>query len=159
MFKDTAFLELMIEDYSKLLKPEVREDIVLFSYSYLYFLRNEFEKSLQMISKIQTDDFLFKTDIKKLKLFIFYELEYTEQAFSAIDSFKHYLSNSKEITDVRKSSSVEFISAFNLLLKIKTGKGEDNIAILNKKIGNLSVLAKSWFNGKIGEMKKNKKLR
>jgi len=159
LFKDSAFLELMIEEYSKLLKPEVREDIILFSYSYLHFLRNEFEKSLQMISKIQTDDFLFKTDIKKLKLFIFYELEYTEQAFSAIDSFKHYLSNSKEITDVRKSSSVEFISAFNLLLKIKTGKSEDNIAILNKKISNLSVFAKSWFDSKIDEFNKIKKQR
>lgn len=159
LFKDATFLELMIEDYSKLLKPENRKDIILISNSYLYFLRNDFERSLEMISKIETDDFLFKTDMKKLKLIIYYELEYIEQAFSAIDSFKHFLSNSKEITDVRKGSSVEFMSAFSLLLKIKTGKSDDNIAILKKRISKLGVFAKSWFDRKIDEVKKNKKQR
>lgn len=159
LFKDALFLELMIEEYSKLLKQDNRKDMVLISNSYLYFLRNDFERSLEMISKIETDDFLFKTDMKKLKLIIYYELDYIEQAFSAIDSFKHFLSNSKEITDVRKGSSVEFMNAFSLLLKIKTGKSEDNIVILNKRISKLGVFAKSWFESKIDDMNKKKKKR
>ena len=155
LFRDTDFLEKMMMDYSKLLRPENREFNVLLSNAYLYFLRNEFGKSLQMIAEIATEDFLFKIDIKKLKLMVCYELGYFEQAFSVIDTYKHYITNSKDVTEPRKKSSIDFLNAFTQLLRIKTGRGEENIAELKDRAGKLNVFLKDWFYNKIDELKKN----
>ncbi|HMS64096.1 MAG TPA: hypothetical protein PKD83_02445 [Ignavibacteria bacterium] len=157
LYYDADFLETLINDYSKFLRTEHKEDFISISYAYLFFLRKEFEKSLESIAKIRSDDFLFKIDMKKLKLVIFYELGYIEQAFTSIDSFKHFLTNSKDIVaDPRVKSSLEFLSAFTLLLKIRTGKSEENIAILKNRIAGLNVFIKDWFTQKIEELQKIK---
>lgn len=153
LFRDKDFLELMINEYSGLLRPEIRDNIVFLSYAYLYFLRSEFEKSLQMISKIATEDFLFKNDIKKLMLIVLYELGYYEQAFAVIDTFRHYILNSREITEPRKMSSMDFLDAYSLLLKITTGRGEKKMSLLEKKAGKLNIFLRNWFLDKISKMK------
>ncbi len=154
LFRDTDFLELMIKEYSGLLSPDNIEDNVSLSFAYLYFLKNEFVKSLLMISKIETEDFLFKIDIKKLMLMVCYELGYFDQAYSVIDSYKHFLSNSKEITEPRKLSSIDFLNAFSLLLKRKEGFRESSLTELKKRAGKLNLFLKEWFYSKIDELLK-----
>ena len=152
LFRDKDFLELMIKEYSGLLSPENREDNVSLSFAYLHFLKGEFGKSLQMISKIATEDFLFKIDIKKLKLMVCYELGYIEQAFSVIDTYKHYITNSKDVTEPRKKSSIDFLNAFTVLLKINDDNSEKNISELKERAGKLNIFLKDWFYSKIDEL-------
>ena len=154
LFRDSDFLEKMISDYSKMLRPESREFNVFLTRAYLHFLRNEFGKSLQMISKIATEDFLFKIDIKKLMLMVCYELGYIEQAFSVLDTYKHYITNSKDVTEQRKKSSIDFLNAFTMLLKINDDNSEKNIAELKERAGKLNVFLKDWFYSKIDELHK-----
>jgi len=144
--RETKWLEYFIEKYSDFLNPEQREDLRYLSYAYLYFTKNEFEKALVMVSNINHEFFLFKADLKNLTLKIYYELNYFDQAFSMVYSYKHFLKYTKEITKSFKEVYENFLNFYFDLLKIKSQQSKEGPSFIKKRIEKESKLvSKRWL--------------
>ncbi len=156
--RDGKYLEKFINEYSYLLRQELQEDLKNFSYSQLYYMNGEYEKSLESCSKINHEFFIFKTDSKNLLLINYYELDYIESAFSMVDSYRHFLSNSREITDSFKRDYINFLNLYFDLLKIKSGQSKEEPSFIKNKIMNETyIVNKKWLLTKADELIKRGK--
>lgn len=153
--RETKWFEYFIEKYSDCLNPEHREDLRYLSYSYLYFMRKEFEKALVMVSKINHEFFIFKADLKNLMLKIYYELNYFEQAFSMVYSYKSFLQKTKEITKPFKEVYGNFLKFYFELLKIKSQQNKKGLLFIKNKIEKENKLvSKRWLLEKSDQLAK-----
>ncbi len=151
--KDDEWFEFFIENYIETLSPELRSDMKNFAYGNLYFLRGNFEKSLESISKVEHEFFLFKSDLKNILLKIYYELDYYEQAFSMIDSYKHFLSNTNEISKEYKVFYRKFVTRYLQLLKMKSGKSKDIPDYIKRELSKeTKIVNKNWLLEKVSEL-------
>src|SRR4030095_1295237 len=103
------WLETFMEQFSPKLPAEHREDITNFAFANLNLGRRSFEKALTYISKVRSDFLLYKLQVRNVKFKIYYELSMFDQAFSLVDSYRHYLSENDEIHQIFKDRAVDFI--------------------------------------------------
>jgi hypothetical protein len=150
--KDEKWFCYFIENFTDALSPEYRDDMRNFAYANLHFLTGEFEESLKSVSKIVNEFFLFKADHKNLQLKLFYELGYIEQAYSMVDSYKHFLSSNEEISPSYKIYYRNFLDKYLELLKLKTGKGREVAGLKRAEIRKeTKIVNKKWLLEKIEE--------
>ncbi len=155
---DTDYLEYFIENYSDRIQPELRTNMKNFAYGYLYYAKKDFEKALAYASKINHEFFLFKSDLKNLMLIIYFELGYIEPAFSMIDSYKHFIANTKELTDEFKEVYKSYLKYYADLLKIKCGQSRESPAYVKKQIEKeKSLISRKWLTDKADELLAGKK--
>ena len=83
--------------------PEYRENMKNYSYARLYFEKGQFDEALNFLSKVKYDNFALKYDIRVLMLRIYYELHYTEEALSLIDTFRHFIAENKSLSQQKKN--------------------------------------------------------
>ncbi|HAY34951.1 MAG TPA: hypothetical protein PK536_05635 [Ignavibacteria bacterium] len=153
------WLEIFIEKYSGELHIDHRKNMYNFSYAHLYFAKGDFEAALAYLQKVSYDLFIFKMDVRILLLKIYYELSYTEQSYSLLDSLLHFLKNTSEFSDSHKIACRNFIYNFKELLKLNLSKeiNPHSISFLEKKIegeitGNIGQ--NDWLLLKIAELKR-----
>jgi hypothetical protein len=147
--RDFEWVEFFINNYINTLQPDYRENMYNFSFSLLYFEKGSFEESLRFITQLKYDTFVFKFDVRVLTLMIYYELNYIEEAISLLDSFRHFVSETKMISNYVREIHINFIRYYNELIKlssdVKTGAKE----YLTEEINNSKVRNKEWLLKKI----------
>ena len=154
---EIKWFEYFIENYTDCLKPEYRKDLRHYSFAHLYFMKKDFEKSLVMISEIDYEFFLFKPDFKNLMLKIYYELGHYEQAFSMVDTYRHFLANTKEISKTFKKYYNNYLSFYYILLKIRSGQSKESPLFLKSKIEKENeIINKAWLLEKVKEISRKK---
>lgn len=137
------------------LKPELIENTRFYSLAHIEYRNNNFEKALEYISKVKYDVFLYKIDVKNLLLKIYYELKLYDQAFSMVDTYRHFLKNSKELAEEYKQQFVNFISMYNKLLRSNTGLESSDFLL--KELNSIDNIAnREWLSNKIKSSKKLK---
>ncbi len=150
---DTVFLEYFVSKYTDKLKTDVRNDMSSYALGYLYYIKKEFETALEHLSKINQEFFLFKSDLKNLMLIIYYELNYFEQAFSMVDTYRHFLSNTKEITNSYKDIYRAFLKHYSGLLRIKCGQSKESPGyVINQIEKEKALVSKTWLINKAKEL-------
>ena len=151
--RNTGWLCDLAEKHIVCLHPENRDNLKNLAYAYLYFLKGEFERSLEHNSLINTDFFFFKTDVKNLLMKNYYELNYFEEAFSCIDAFKHFLSSNKELPEAFKDFYRTYIKLYEDLIKIKSGKSKKEPLFIKKEIEKKAHPSfKQWLSEKANEL-------
>lgn len=155
MSGENEWIKTFIEKYNFALNPEYREDMINFAMANYYFNKKDFENALANISKrFLHEFFLFKTDVKNLMLQICYELGNIEQAYSLVDSYKHFLTNTKEISENHKHRYENFLKQYFELLKIKSGQSKEKPAYVRSKIEKETLIVnKEWLTEKSKELK------
>jgi hypothetical protein len=149
------WLEEFIGKYTDKLNPVNRTSLKLLAEANICFARKKFGKALEKLVKIKYDFFLFKVDIKNLMLKIYYELDLTEQAYSLIDTFKHYLAKTDDIPSVFKEYHIGFLNSYTELLNRKTKSNITNLDQAIKKIeSHENVISKNWLIEKLNEISK-----
>jgi len=153
VLKEFKWAEYFIENYTGCLESELCDNMRNLSYGNLYFKINNFEKSLEHYSKIKNEFFIFKTDVKNSLLRVYYELKYFESAFALVDSYKHYLANSTEISKQLKVGLRNFLNYYFEILKITTKTSKENPEFIRKKIEKESKLtSREWLLQKSDEL-------
>lgn len=153
--KEFGWLRKFINDFSPKLKPEYRENMMNLASANLSFEEGNFERALQYISRVQYDIFLYKTDIKNLMLRIYYELGYFDQAFSLVDSYRHFLSDSAELSRMFKKQQMNFLNIYSKLLKAKADGAAGGVEFLHTEIKKQGQTAlQKWLTKKIDELSK-----
>ncbi len=156
--KEFEWLRKFIDEFSLKLKPEYRENMMNLASANLSFEEGNFEKALQYISRVQYDFFLYKTDIKNLMLRIYYELSHFDQAFSLVDSYRHFLSDSTELSKIFKKQQLNFLNIYNKLLKAKADGNPGGMEFLHYEIKKQGQTAlNKWLTRKIDELLEVKK--
>lgn len=156
--KEFKWAEKFIKEHINELSPEQKEDMEHYSKAVLYFEKNKFESSLEEISKVKYKYFIYKYDVKLLMLKSYYELGYFENALFLIDSFSHFLSKNRTVSELEKERFGNFLLNLKSLIKIKTGsasgKGDDLYRIIS---GIRVINSRKWLLEKAKELAKSKK--
>lgn len=159
--KEIIILQKLIPEYMNRVSTESRMSMSAYSYAHLSFLQKNFEKALDLCTKINfnelltttNDNLYFKNDVKKLVLMCLYELDSIESALSLIDTHKHFLKNSRFIKEGMRNMNVNFLNFVNGLIKLKI-KADDFelIKIKNKVMNTKGLTYGDWILEKIEEM-------
>jgi hypothetical protein len=135
-----------IEKHKKDLDIEFRENSYMYSTALLEFYMKNFEKALEILSRVRYDEIYHKLDIKCFIIAIYYELNHEDSLLSSLDSFRHFLNNDKLIPESRKESYANFL---------KNVKNKDiiEVKILADKVKNTEqVQNRQWVDSKIEEL-------
>jgi len=163
MLNETEILRKFISKYISFVDKESCDAVLAYSNSQLYFLQGNFEKALEMCSKINYNDLLstvndnlyFKNDIKTLTLKCLFELNAFENAISHIDSFKHFIRNSKLIKDDVRKKFMNFLNIVNQMIRLKNKFDASKFAELKIKCKNSKdIIHSTWIVAKLNEIEK-----
>lgn len=88
-----------------------------FALSYLYFKKKEFRKSLDYISKINPDYFIYKYDIRNLRLVNYYELNDFVGVMDLIHSYEVALSRDNLIGNSLRNFYKKFLFYLKQLVR------------------------------------------
>ncbi len=145
--------EDFINVYTCELLPELRENLKYYSKAVIFYGKEDFDKSLENISKVKYDLAVFKIDVKIIMLRIFYELGMDEQFYSLADTFKHYIKNSKNLNNSDKNSYLNYIKYFLKIMKLKFSFDKYEQEIIRDQIYKEKYLyEKNWLNEKLNKL-------
>ncbi len=151
--KEIDWLEKFTKQYSGKLDPAYIENLRLYSEALINFIKKDFEKTLEYLSRINSAAFGIKLDIKNFSLMSYYELDAHEQALSLIDTYEHFLLKNKNVSTNYKVLYGNFIKYAGLLIKIKLNLEKYNLVKLNREIIDcLEIANKHWLLEKTEEL-------
>lgn len=150
------WLEKFIKDYTPKLQPDEQNNMYNFSMSKVYFRKKEYEKSISCLSKMnysKINDSFEKVHLRMNYFANYYELGMSDTLFSLIDSYKHYLSETKEISDSLKERLKKTVHYFSVIAKSKFNNKPLDYAEY-KKISEEQIYLKNWIISKMEELLK-----
>lgn len=142
-----------VNDYTIELLPELRDNIMFYSKAVICYGRGEFEKSLDHISKVKYDLVGFKTDVKIFMLRIYYELDMSDQIYSLIDTFKHFVKNSKNMSAEVKDTFSNYLNYFQKIYKIRSLYVKNESGLLRTNLlKEILVCERNWLIEKLDKI-------
>ena len=152
-------LEEYISYYSNFLEEEYDKDNSLnLINSVILFMKNDFEASLNLVSKINFRLPTLKVFTNKFTAMIYYELNEYDNFLNSYDAAMHFLKykNWKDdpLTKHRDKRAKEFYNALKSLFKIRFTKDYYGLSVFEKDILNSDIDLKKWFLRKANELKK-----
>jgi len=161
MQKKTSILKKFVHKYSPLVDTNFKDTVKDYSVSHLLYLQGNFEDALELCNRINFNEFLlsandnlfFKNDIKSLSLKCLYELKAWESAISYIDSFRHFVKNSKLIKEQPRTKYLNFLKFVKLLVGLNIEFDEFEFDKLKKTFRSTKELMHTdWLSDKISEL-------
>jgi hypothetical protein len=154
MEKETIWLEKFLEKYLSKLPDDSRKGMSSLANALLLFEDKKFNESLGELNKINYDLFHYKIDIKNLQVKLYYELGYTEETLSLIDSYRHFISGNKYISSRYKLICSGFVNSVNRLIKLKTHADDGEKLLLRKEINQINdKINQRWLLEKLNELR------
>ena len=155
IIKEFDWTRRFIDEYRGSLEPEKRDDAVNFCYARLYYALGDYEKALEMVSKVPYEDIFYKIEIKNLSIRINYELGYYDAVEDTIGSFRKILKN-KLITDLLVKASSNFMRFAAKLTRVAAGAGKKSeLEELRTQIeGTECLVGRDWLIKKISELQR-----
>jgi len=154
--KEFEWSENFILKYKDELRSDYRETVYCYCKAFLEAEKNNYEKALEYLSTLNTDELYLKIDVKLLQARLYYELNEYDSLNSAIDTTRHFLKNNKFIAENRRvqfSTIIKFLSSLN---NARLKKDEYKIKELKENILKSEDLQwKDWFIKKVEELEKN----
>ncbi len=154
--KEYEWVGSFIEKYKGLLAPENRALIVNFCLAKLSFFKGDFENALNILNRMKSIKHLqYKLTVRELMLLTFYELGMYEQAYSFLDSHRHFLVKHRNtFSDIRYDRRQYFLKYYARLLKIKEKPDKNELKELSSEIENIkNISERIWIIDKIKELK------
>lgn len=99
-------------------KEESRTNILNYTKAMISFYKNEFNESLNFITKINQESLPISIDIYILKIKIFYKLGYRDSVRSVSDTFRHFIKGNKLISDYHKNTLINFLKYFRIIFRL-----------------------------------------
>ncbi len=148
-----------IENFKDKLQTENKEHFLLMSLITLNIKRKNFDAALSYLSKAETKELVQKVSIRRYQIMIYYELGYTEELYSLIDTAKHFISNDVKTSEAVKKTFFNFVSIVLKLINLRSdiSKKERKYELENLKneILRSESTNKIWLMEKIEEIVKS----
>ena len=152
IMKDVQFVEKFIKKYLPIITKEQRDSMNKYSLAFLHFAKNEYEKALEYAVKTNIDFLGIKYAIKNLQLMLFYELNDIESFLYTSDSFRHFLTNNKSISERIKYRYIKFIKYMNDLFRLKENYSQYELNTLKAEIKLDHAATQHWLLEKAEEL-------
>jgi hypothetical protein len=151
---EIEWAENFTSEYINIVQDEYRESMRYYSAAIISFMKKDYGPALENINKVRNDYLILKLDVKSWMLKIYYELNYTDSAYSLIDSYRHFISKNKSLSEYSRERHNNYLKFTSELLKLRSGSvngSADRLAVLLKNTGN--VVHKDWLIEKIKNLK------
>ncbi len=154
-----SWTEKFIDEHKDWLDDKDKENVLNLCYAKLHLHKKNFDEALEYINKItEIDDVNYKIGKKCLILEIYFEKSMFVEALTFIDSFKHFISNDKLLTETDKDRISKFIKFTNDLIKLKSDKNYNDVFIFKKELETAkNVYKKNWLIIKAEEINSYKR--
>jgi len=154
--KEFEWADNFIESYKNELRSDYRDAAYCYCKAFLEAEKNNYEDSLDYLSRLQTDELYLKIDVRLLQARLYYELNEYDVLLSSIDSTRHFLKDNKFIAENRKAQYSTFIKSLSALNNAQLKKDEYKIKELKENILKADDLQwKDWFVKKVEELEVN----
>ena len=150
--KAPDFIEKMIKEFLPKIDPGLRENFNQFSMAYLYYAKEEFDKSLDCSNKITIDSFQMKYFLRNLQTIISFEKNDYIMFQYLNDSHRHFLSKNKSVSKSYKESNMKFLNYTNTLFKLRESKDKSEISFIENSLLGDVVVNKYWLIDKLKEL-------
>ncbi|MBL8016462.1 MAG: hypothetical protein JNK43_04265 [Ignavibacteria bacterium] len=154
---ETEYVTRFTERFRKDVDPSVREVAYRLARAYIFAAEKNYEACLKELAQTGQADFHVKLRTKFLYLKCCFELSLFEQGFSMIDSFRKFVSDTRELhPDFRKKLN-DSIKAYSALFKISSSPEKYSSAALEKQaafVRSSSISPKNWYLEKLEELKR-----
>lgn len=152
------FAQDILDKYSVQLRREIRKDIHGFASSYIEFMKNNFERSLEILSHVKPPNKVYFIQIKHLYIKLYFELGHFDEGLSMIDSFKHYLDNKTDLNNDKRNYFVKIYRNYLRLYRLKMNPEKytdyDVVNFIRElQSDNINIDTK-WILSKAEELKK-----
>lgn len=111
--------EKFIEKYKRFIKEDIRENVLLHNYYLFAAHKKEYEKALEILSRMKEVNKYDKINFRIFKLKLLFELKRYEEAITVIHSTEEFLRKDKLISKDLKDPTKLFLNFYRELLKIK----------------------------------------
>ncbi len=145
-----------LNEFRNKLPEEYQNNVYNFCLAYLEFIQKANEKSLNYLSQVKYENVFDKAEVNRLLLQIYFETEHTEELYSLVDTYKHFLHNDKLIAGDQKNAVLNFVNFLVVLYKLKLGihaLGVPNQ--LKSEISESRTYEKLWLLQKLEEIEEN----
>lgn len=150
---EIEWAETYIEKNKNIL-VEGKENTLNFCHGLIEYKKENHNKALEYFSKTNFPNFILKLQVKIYELQIFYEMNYFDQALSAIDNFRHYVKREKSLKADFKKMFTEFLNITNSLIKLESGAyGMEESFYKNKIKNDIDEMSGNQFGIKLWLMK------
>ncbi|HMS34178.1 MAG TPA: hypothetical protein PKC91_08825 [Ignavibacteria bacterium] len=151
-------MKVFVDQYQKyIIEDDDKNATLQFAEAIMLFMKSDYMKSLEVISRFKISSQILKNTVKKFTLMIYYELNDYEMFEYIYDSHMHLVRYSgwdkNSTTIFRYNRTKDFLSTIKKLFKLKEKSVVDEILLLEKEISGKSIDFKSWFIRKIEEIK------
>lgn len=144
--EEYEWLEKFVRNFNKFVSEELSINLVSYGMAVLSFCKNEYEESLNYINKIEESSLPVTINIYVLKAKIFYMLGYKDSALSLADSFRHFISGNRHISDFHKKTLTNFLKYYKIILNLKSADRKVNIKVLIIELENQKdIREKKWI--------------
>lgn len=149
---EIVWAEEFVSGYAEKVQPEYRESMFHYGNALVQFKKGEFQKSLQSLNRVKNDYIILKLDIKSWTLKIYFELGYYDQALSYMDSYRHFLSKNKTLSDHFRERHINYLKNVQELIRLKYKKSQREASLMIKEIINTgNIVHKEWLIEKLKE--------
>ncbi len=139
-----------IEKYKSRLNKDRLKETLYFSNALIAFYKSKYEDALKYISSFNTERSTLKTEFRNIQLVIYYELNYTDELLSLIDSYRHFLNRDKDIAEKTKELSLEFIRIVSKLIRYSHDEDVESAVLLKNEVLKYPYFNfKEWFLSKL----------
>lgn len=158
---EIKWIEQFIETYQSYLPKEAEERAVFLATAYLRFQQNQFEEARYLTQKIEPHDITYDMKMKELEIRCLYELFLQDKPnadimlLSKMETFQHYLNETKKVRPTIAIRIKNFLSIIKLMTKARLNPNlqesdrERIIALMHAKN---DVIAFKWLREKIEKL-------
>jgi len=151
--KEFDWFKNFIDNYSMKVHPDYQRNMYYLGYAYYYEVTKQFGDSLKYLDKINLEYFIYKFDVKKLKLRIFFELNYLEECLYLIHSFREFLRKDVLLPEERKKATKLFIDFTEKMTFFRMGKPGYDLGYIKQKIlVEKNISCKNWLLEKVEKL-------
>lgn len=151
-----VWAERFISVYSQMLEPVHKAFAIGYARSEISYGKGDYNKALEHVSRISTDFSIGKQWIKNMMIKVYYDTSSYENAYSLIDSARHFITKYKKLPDRRKTSYLDFLKYASNLIDLKINPDGPKLYTLKQKLGrNEYFIEKEWLLEKIAELEEN----
>ncbi len=157
---EMEWVHTFIEQYRTHLHPGVRENAYRFNLANLHHARGEYDKVLELLTRVESDHPRYNLGAKALLLRTYYELDEFETLEALVSSFRQYLRRNRLLADFRRSGYANLFQLTRRAAHLKQEMEYQEAPKLQRKLKKLkqelqsaeAVFNKGWLEKKVMEL-------
>ena len=150
---NVSYAEKFLLKHGNELHSDEKENVLNYNKARISLKKGEFEKALEYISKIGHNYSQTKVSVRLLNLQLYYEMNMFDPALHLIDSFRHFLSDNKRVSDNTRNRAKLMLRIIHQLMRVKSGSKRSSLDEVKKLLAkNKNIMRRYWIVEKIEEL-------